>query len=227
MRRVAQRMGMPITVDVPSCKDRIVFDKIFDLFKEIDAKFSPYKNDSELSRYNNGELTKNELSREMKSVIAACEKYKLETNGYFDAWYKDFDPSGYVKGWAIKKGGDLIKRLGYETYCISAGGDILAASAGEKVWNIGIQDPKNKLDVLKILQISDGAVATSGSYERGEHIINPKTGIPATDLVSITVVGPNIISADVYATAAFAMGESGVKFVNEHKGFMAYAYPGK
>lgn len=216
MRRVAQIMGMPISVDIPDCDKEQLFEDVFGLFREIDQKFSPYKENSELTRYNGEELSKKELSNEMKTVIKACMDWQKKTNGYFDAWYGEkFDPSGYVKGWAIKRAGDLIKEQGYKTFCISAGGDIMASSAGAKKWNIGIQDPTDKSKILNQLSISNGAIATSGTYERGGHIINSKTGKPAKEFLSLTVIGPDIITADVLATAAFAMGKRGIDLVNK------------
>ena len=92
---------------------------------------------------------------------------------------KSFDPSGYVKGWTVKRAGQKLKKLGHRTFCVSAGGDILAASSGKKTWKIGIQNPIDSQKILNVLSISNGAVATSGTYERGAHIINPKTGNPA------------------------------------------------
>ena len=134
-----------------------------------------------------------------------------------------FDPTGYVKGWAIAEAGQVIEKLGFKTYCIGAGGDILARSVGEKTWNIGIQDPSNPGKILNMLSITNGAVATSGNYERGAHIINPKTKKPANELLSLSITGPDIITADVLATAGFAMGKTGVDFVNSQSGYKALA----
>lgn len=142
-----------------------------------------------------------------------------------------FDPSGYVKGWAIAEAGKVIEEDDYETYCISAGGDILARSDSDKVWNIGIQDPRDKSKILNpstssgqasILKIKNGAVCTSGNYERGAHIINPKTQKPADELLSVTITGPDIIKADILATAVFAMGPKSVNFMKKQKNYTAF-----
>jgi thiamine biosynthesis lipoprotein len=97
----------------------------------------------------------------------------------------------------------------------------LARSGGSKQWHIGIQDPRDKTKILNKLSIGSGAVATSGSYERGAHIINPKTGQPADELLSVSVIGPDIIKADVLATAAFAMGARGLDFIRLQDGYEA------
>ncbi len=70
-------------------------------------------------------------------------------------------------------------------------------------------------EIVKVLAISDRGVATSGTYIRGQHIYNPVTGgLPDPEIVSITVIGPDIYEADCYATAAFAMGRKGSALSN-------------
>jgi thiamine biosynthesis lipoprotein len=205
MRQVARIMGMPITVDVPECEDSKVFEKIFERFRQIDERFSSYKKDSELCRYQRGGIKKEDLSTEFKKIMSACKKAEQETDGYFSAYFSGkYDPTGYVKGWSINEAGKVIEKNGFKTYCINAGGDILARSDSEKVWTIGIQDPTDGSKIIKQLSIKNGAAATSGHYERGAHIINPKTGKAADKFLSITAVGPDIIKADILATAIFA-----------------------
>jgi thiamine biosynthesis lipoprotein len=217
-------MGMPITVDIPECGDSAVFEKVFERFKQIDTRFSSYKNNSELSKYQRGEITENNLSTEFKKVMNACKEASRSTDGYFTAYYSGkYDPSGYVKGWAIAEAGKLIEKNGFKTYCIGAGGDILARSDSAKIWDIGIQDPKNKREILGKLSISNGAVATSGNYERGDHIINPKTGERANELLSVSVAGRDIIMADILATATFAEGLTGLIMVEESENYEALA----
>jgi FAD:protein FMN transferase len=218
MRRVEQIMGLPISIDIPNCDDESVFNEAFTRFHKIDERFSTYKPDSEVSQFRDGHISEGGLSAELKKVIAECKKAQAETNGYFSAWAAGaFDPSGYVKGWAIVEAGKTIEKQGYDTLCIGAGGDILARSNSDKVWQIGIQDPTDKTKILNKLSISNGAVATSGNYERGVHIINPKTGKPADELLSVTIIGPDIIKADVLATACFAMGEKAAEFMKSNK----------
>jgi thiamine biosynthesis lipoprotein len=202
-------MGMPISIDIPDCVDEVVFGAAFERLRNIDDRFSTYKPQSEVSRFAAGKITEKDLSEELKEVIQACEQAEKDTSGYFSARAAGaFDPSGYVKGWAVAEAGKTIEDSGYKTYCIGAGGDILARSDSSKIWNIGIQDPRDKNKILNMLSISNGAVCTSGSYERGAHIINPKTKKPADELLSVTITGPNIIKADILATAVFAAGKS-------------------
>lgn len=239
-------MGLPITVDIPNCQDNSVFEVVFTRFHEINNRYSTYKKDSEVSRFQTGELDSKSLSGELKKIISECRKAQKWTDGYFSAWAAGiFDPSGYVKGWAIDQAGKIIETQGYKTYCISAGGDILASSDSDKVWQIGIQDPHHKNKILNpapnldapqsncrllrsgfeagqaTLQIKNGAVCTSGNYERGAHIINPKTKQPAAELLSVTIIGTDIIKADILATACFAMGQKAAKFMKSQKDYQA------
>ena len=220
-------MGTGITLDIPAADDEIVFNKVFGLLGDIDNRFSTYKEASEVSRFARGELSRWRLSRDLKKVIKACKAAEAATDGAFSAWASGkFDPSGYVKGWALDRCAKLIKRLGYKTFCISAGGDIVAA--GDKEWSIGIQDPSAKSRIIQVIKAKNIALATSGNYERGEHIIIPKSKKPATTLKSVTVVGPNIISADVLATAAFVLGDFAVNFIGgQAKGYEALIVNGK
>jgi FAD:protein FMN transferase len=220
MRQVQQIMGMPITIDIPSCDTAQTFDWAFARLRQIDEKFSTYKQDSEVSKYIRGEIDEHGASKELKKIIRACRAAQKKTDGFFSAWASGtFDPSGYVKGWAIAEAGEIIKKSGYQTYCIGAGGDILASSDGDKIWSIGIQDPTDKNKILNKLSISNGAVATSGNYERGAHIINPKTHKPADELLSVTITGPDIIQADVLATACFAMGPQSLEFMKSQPNY--------
>lgn len=223
MRQVRQLMGLPISIDIPVATSQAVFELAFDRLRQINIQFSPYKINSEVSKYRRGLIIESQLSPELKSVIEQCMQAQANTRGYFSAWAAGaFDPSGYVKGWAIAEAGKIIEQNGYKTYSIGAGGDILARSDSEKIWNIGIQDPTDSTKILNMLSISNGAVATSGNYERGAHIINPKTKQPAKELASVTITGPDIIWADVLATAAFAMGSKATDFMKTQKDYKAF-----
>lgn len=214
-------MGMPVSLDIPEAGQK-VFEAAFKRLTDIDERFSTYKKDSEVSRYARGELSEADLSDELKLVIEASREAEHLTKGYFSAWAAgEFDPSGYVKGWAIEQASKEIEERGFRTYCLGAGGDILARSDSAKVWSIGIQDPRDPVKILNKLSIKNGAVCTSGSYERGAHIINPKTGRPPDELLSVTVTGPDVIKADILATACFAMGAKAAEFMERQDDYQA------
>ena len=215
-------MGMPITIEVLHCSDNDILESCFRILKNIDKRFSPYKPKSELSQMVEGVL-KNAVSPQMQEVIKACAWFEAQTDGYFSANYNgQFDPSGYVKGWAIQCVADYLKSANIGTFLINAGGDILCSSDTSHVWGIGLQHPKVKHSVMGTISAKNTAVATSGTYERGNHIYNPLTGVAANDLLAVTVIGPDIILADVYATAVFAMGATqGLGFIAKQHGYKA------
>lgn len=221
-------MGMPITIEIVDGKAQPEnFKAIFDYFFFIDEKFSPYKTTSELSAINRQELEPSDWSREMKEVFDLAAKTKQETAGYFNIVSPQglYDPSGLVKGWAVWKAALLLKQAGFGNFYIEAGGDIEAVghNARNEAWQIGIRNPFNKKEIVKILRLTDRGLATSGNYERGEHIWNPKeNNAPAKAIASLTVVGPNVYEADRFATAAFAMGEAGINFIENLDGFEGY-----
>ncbi len=213
-------MGMPITIKIEDpTASNIHFEKIFTYFNYVDQKFSTYKDTSEISQINSGKLKKDQYSPDMKSILKMCEQAKWETHGFFDINHNGkLDPSGLVKGWSIHNAGKLISKLGFKNYFVDAGGDIQIAG---KVWKIGIRNPFKTSEIVKVLNIQNLGVATSGVYERGRHLYNPK-GELVTDILSLTVIGPDILQADKFATAAFAMGRQGINFIEELMGFEGY-----
>ena len=221
-------MGMPITVvvvDAPVTDQ--TFDTVFDYFQYVDDKFSTYKDSSEIMQINRQELRIEDASEDMQNIFLLADRTRQETYGYFDIRHKGFiDPSGVVKGWAIYNAGLLLQGMGYRNFYVDAGGDIQASgknSQGQD-WRVGIRNPFNLHEIVKVLQVTDCGVATSGNYIRGQHIYNPKTGADTVDdVVSITVIGPNIYEADRFATAAFAMGAAGIGFVENLQDFEGYA----
>jgi len=220
-------MGMPVTLEVvdASATDE-VFDTVFAYFEYIDGKFSTYKESSEITSINRREVRVEQSSEDMRTVFALAEQTRRETNGYFDiARSGIYDPSGIVKGWAIYNAAEILWQKGFENFYVDAGGDIQAAgknSRGQN-WRVGIRNPFNMNEIVKVLSISNCGVATSGTYIRGQHIYNPKNNHQTlTDIMSFTVIGPNIYEADRFATAAFAMGKAGILFIEKLAGFEGY-----
>jgi FAD:protein FMN transferase len=196
-------MGTVASVDIIDA-DEAIFKDVFAWFYYVNEHFSIFNDQSEISLYNRREIAK--PSEDLEYLVNKSAEYKKETSGYFSANFDGrFNPTGLVKGWAIKRVGELIKTKGFEEFMINIGGDILA-SGQDKTWRIGVQNPAEKGAVLGVIEAKNLAVATSGLYERGKHIINPKDGSEATGVLSVTVTGPDIETADVYATAICAMG---------------------
>ncbi len=232
MKQTRQLMGMPITIElVDSLKKASDIRDIFDYFIYVDRKFSTYKDDSEISMINRKELLKEQCSKDMQKVFDLCEETKKLTNGFFDIFHHNqYDPSGLVKGWAIYNASKMLKKKGYQNFYIDAGGDIQTSgkNSREKNWIIGIRNPFNRFENVKILSIENKGVATSGTAIRGNHIYNPHNN-NQTDfsIVSLTVIGPNIYEADRFATATFAMGKHSMKFIELLPGFEAYMIDNK
>lgn len=225
MKQTELIMGMPITIEVLGTGTKIAIKKVYDYFRQVDNRYSPYKDDSELTQINNG-LKKSHWSQEMNSVLELCEQTKQQTDGYFDISLDNrIDPSGLVKGWAINNSAKLLKEMGFTNFYIEAGGDIQVEGfneAGES-WLVGIRNPFKIDEIVKTISISNLGVATSGTYLRGEHIYNPRNKHQSPKgIKSLTVIGPNIFEADRFATAAFAMGEQGIMFIDALPGFEAY-----
>jgi thiamine biosynthesis lipoprotein len=213
-------MGTAITVDVADAPDGVVPGDvtvpIFAWFTAVDERFSTYKADSEVSRLNRGEVRASDLSADMRHVLDVCESLRAETAGYFDAYATGrFDPSGYVKGWSVQVASDRLIAAGLPNHCVNAGGDIRVRgrASGGGPWRIGIRHPVEHMKVAWVVAGDDIAVATSGTYERGLHVIDPFRGAPADELSSVTVVGPDLGAADGYATAALAMGRRGLDWL--------------
>jgi thiamine biosynthesis lipoprotein len=178
---------------------------------DMDALFSTYRAGSQINRINSGTLTVAGADDEVRDVLAACERYRDTTDGYFDHHTPDgqLDPSGYVKGWAIQTASDMLAAAGSVNHCVNGGGDVACTGrpVPDRPWRIGVSDPHRPGVTVRTVA-ADGpiAVATSGLAERGAHIYNPHTGGAALELASVTVAAPDLVTADIYATAAVAMG---------------------
>jgi thiamine biosynthesis lipoprotein len=227
MKETRLLMGMPVTLEViDASATETALNSVFAYFEYIDRKFSTYKDDSEISLLNKRQITPEQASEALQTILALAEQTKQATNGYFDVTHNGLcDPSGLVKGWAIYNAAELLRQQGFENFYVEAGGDIQAAgkNAQGENWRVGIRNPFNPNEIVKVLSISDCGVATSGTYVRGQHIYNPQNaGQLITEIVSLTVIGPDIYEADRFATAAFAMGREGIRFIERLAGFEGY-----
>ena len=222
-------MGMPITVEIIDNFSNIseLISEIFEYFIHIDKIFSTYQKDSEISRINSGEIKLADYSEEVGEVIKLSEQTKQETNGYFDIFLQNGNlaPLGLVKGWAINKAAKILINKGVKNFYINAGGDIEALGKNNdgEYFRIGIENPFKRGEIVKVVELKNAGMATSGTYIRGQHIYNPhKPGQVISDIISLTVIGPNIYEADRFATAAFAMGKEGINFLETLHGFAEY-----
>ena len=215
-------MGTVVSFDVPvTARHDGSLDDAVRWLHWADRVFSPFRADSDVSQLADGTVTVDGCAPEMAEVIEACAFIRELSGGYFTSspWGR-FDPSGYVKGWAVERAAHILSLAGSASHLVNGGGDVqcaggrpFAADTGREPgtsavppWRVGIADPLRRGRLALVVEARDGAIATSGTAERGAHIVNPKTGDPAAGLASVTMAGPSLALADACATAAFAMG---------------------
>jgi thiamine biosynthesis lipoprotein len=223
-------MGTSISIDIVDSHDRSLIEELVAWFHEVDQVFSPYRDESVISRLGRGELAPTDaaVSNDVREVLQRCGELLEATNGLFDVWSLPspngtrFDPCGYVKGWSVQRGAHLLGAQGIIDFCINAGGDVALGGRthDSAPWRVGVRHPDDAGALAVVLQgVGPLAVATSASYERGGHIVDPRTGSPITDLASATVVGPDLAEADAFATVLYAMGVDGLHWVAEQPGY--------
>lgn len=227
MRETRIIMGMPVSVAVPD--DRVRGEDLAAVFAEFtaaDDQFGMLKNDSEISRINRGEIIEKEVTPRMREILALCEKTRRDTGGYFDILRADgtFDLCGVVKAWAIRNASHRLAGIGFANFCIAAGGDIQCHGLNDegRDWTVGIRNPALPHE-MTVLRPMDHGVATCVNYIRGNHVFDRHTGLYGWDnIVSLTVIGRDVLQADCYAAAAFAMGRGGVDFIDRTMGLEGY-----
>jgi thiamine biosynthesis lipoprotein len=189
----------------------------------VDATFSLWRPESPMSLIRKGELDPVDASPEVALVIERCREARDLTDGWFDPWAMPggLDPTGLVKGWAAVRALEVLTSAGIQGAMVNAGGDVATAgtSGDDRPWGVGITNPDDRRDLVAAVA-SPGAVATSGTYERGAHIIDPFSGRHRTRLRSASVIGPDLTLADALATALCAAGPAGAGFV-ERAGYCA------
>jgi len=212
-RHAEQVMGTVVSIEIrtqgPQAELQNSIDRVVADLHWVDATFSTYKPDSEISRLDRGELTTSDCHPLVREVLALCDQLHSETGGYFDARAGGhLDPSGLVKGWSVERASAQLTADGWPDHAIDAGGDVrLRGNTGVgRPWQVALRHPFQLDAFCAVVGLAEGAVATSGTYERGFHVIDPHRGRPATAVSALTVIGPELTRTDAYATAAVAMG---------------------
>jgi thiamine biosynthesis lipoprotein len=218
-------MGTVVSLDArgaPSPVAQAAFDRLMDWLRGVDRRFSTYRGDSEISRIDRGELALAEASADVRWVLERCGELRNQTGGAFDARAGGrLDPSALVKGWSVERGAEIVCAEGLTDFSLNAGGDVVVRGGAlpEQAWRVGIQHPYDRSAVAAAVRVTDMAVATSGAYERGRHLLDPRTGVPPAGVVSVTLVGPDLGTADAYSTAAFALGADGPRWTLGLEGY--------
>lgn len=220
-------MGTVVSLDVRGADAHVAEDAfrwLMTWLHVVDERFSTYRDDSEISRIDRGELPVAAASGDVQWVLDRCVALREETGGAFDVRAGGrLDPSALVKGWAVQRGAEILRAQGLTDFSLNAGGDVVVRGGAlpERLWRVGIQHPLDPNAIAASISVTDLAVATSGAYERGGHLLDPRTGAAPSDVLSVTVVGPDLGTADAYSTAAFALGADGPKWTLGLDGYEA------
>nr|WP_241670990.1 FAD:protein FMN transferase [Streptomyces lavendulae] len=193
---------------------RAALDEAVARLHAMDTVFSTWRPDSAVSRLARGELAVEQCPPEVALVLGLAARAERVSEGWFSARYRGVpDPTGIVKGWSAERAARRLAGVaGVTGVSVNGGGDVQTLGAPEpgRSWQVGIADPLRPGELVAVVSTAGAdelAVATSGTAERGAHIVDPRTGRPAvTDLVAVTVVAPRLTWADCWATAAFARG---------------------
>lgn len=185
----------------------------------VDQIFSTYLANSQVSKLRRDEIALGDTHPYLQKVWHSCLEIKELTDGAFDPWALNggFDPSGYVKGWAADQIADQLMKLGAKHIQVNAGGDISVRGGKDAntAWKLGVAHPNQSDQISKIYEIKNGAIATSGTAERGDHIIDPQNKTIAVGARSATVTGPDAGMADALATALIVSGRDGASWFSK------------
>jgi thiamine biosynthesis lipoprotein len=230
VQHVEHVMGMAVSFDLRNGPGRDGLDEAIGWLHHVDRTFSTYDEGSVISRIARGEMELRAATAEVRDILALCERLRLATGGAFDAFAVPapngtmLDPSGVVKGWSVEHAARILERRGHVDFTVNAGGDISVRGRPEpdRPWRVGIRHPDRADRLATVLElVGPVGVATSATYERGAHIVDPRTGQPVTELASVTIVGTDLTLADAYATAVFVMGLDGLDWIADQPDFEA------
>ena len=220
-------MGLPFSIHVRGQEassgtlERAIGEAFAEL-RRLDAIFSPYRDDSAISRLGRGACTIGECDPLVAEVLELSALARERTNGAFDitaggdAGVGRLDPSGIVKSWAAERACAIVIAAARRAdVCLNAGGDVRlhCGASTSPVWRVGVEDPDDADRLIAVIERRDGGVATSGPAHRGPHIRDPRTGEPCLVVRSATVAGPSLLWADIYATAAVVHGRAARSFL--------------
>ena len=233
VRRARPAMGTVVSVhvhdDAPGATIDAAIEAVFAEIEALEQVLSTFRPDSVISRINRGELHLLDAGAEVTEVMDACTWLEHHSEGAFTARRPDgsgrLDPAGFAKGWITERAARQLDDAGLSHWYVGAGGDVITrgSPAQGRRWRVGVAHPLTPGAVVATLELDGGAVATSGTAERGRHLWDGRTGDAAHALASITVVGPELAWADAFATAAFALGGAGLTWVRRFAGYEALA----
>ncbi len=222
-------MGTIVTVDLYGTDpldrptiDAAVADAAATLHR-AERTFSTWQADSPLSRLRRGEISLGETPSEVADVLDACRAAKELSGGWFDPWAMPggVDPTGYVKGWAAARALEALRVEGVEGAMVNAAGDI-ASFGGVRAnpFRVGIVRPDSPATLACVVTLH-GSIATSGTYQRGSHLVNPFSGGATVRVASASVTGADLGLADALATALAVGGDEVLARIERLEGYEA------
>ncbi|MFA1550257.1 FAD:protein FMN transferase [Actinomadura chokoriensis] len=229
IRHVEHVMGTVFTFDVRAAPSPTITDALAEAvawLHHVDRVFSPYRPDSEITRLAEGDVSAGQGDPDVAWVLRRCREMERDTGRAFTCEPSGrLDPSGLVKGWAVERASTILHEAGARDHSVNGGGDIQLRGEARpgRPWRIGLTDPHHRDRLIAAVTGRDLAVATSGTAERGAHIIDPRTGRPATGLASITLVGRHLTDVDALSTAAFVLGGAARAWADAQPGIEALA----
>jgi thiamine biosynthesis lipoprotein len=231
VRFVAHVMGLPVSLALrgrhaEGDAGRAAWAEAVAILRAADRVFSTYRADSVISRLGRGELGLADCPPEVAEVLALGAAAERDSGGAFrvertgPSGKAVLDPSGVVKGWAVDRAAAPLRTLDDTDFSLSAGGDLVCRTTEPAAppWRIGIEDPHDRHRLIAVVPVTNGAVATSGTAHRGQHIVDARTGRPPSGIASVSVVAATLTEADVDATAAYAQGRDAVRWMETRPG---------
>jgi FAD:protein FMN transferase len=221
MNLTHRTMGTVVSLELRCEVPNDLVARAFHVFDEAEARFSPFRSESELSRLGRGELEQAAASAELREVLTIGDAFSRASGGAFSVWRDGrLDANGVVKGWAAQRAAQLLRGGGATDFCLNAGGDVITRGrpGPGRNWQAGIRHPGDARRLLGVVVVGEGAMATSGGYERGPHIVDGRTGEAPTRWSSVTVLDPDLVVADVVATTVFALGTEGPQWARAEFG---------
>jgi thiamine biosynthesis lipoprotein len=231
VRYVEHVMGMPISLALRGRHTdddaaRTAWARTMTVLQDVDRVFSTYRADSFISRLGRAEIDLADCPPEVVEVVELGAAAERESGGAFSIRLPEpdgsrrLDPSGVVKGWAVERAAEALRALPGTDFCLSAGGDMACRTLDpdSPPWRIGVEDPADPARVLAVVPVFTGAVATSGTAHRGQHLVDARTGQAPAGIASVTVVAGSLTWADIDATAAYAHGEGAARWLESRPG---------
>jgi thiamine biosynthesis lipoprotein len=224
-------MGMPVSVALrgrhaDTAAGRSAWRAVTEQLRDVDRVFSTYRADSVISRLGRAELTLDQCPPEVAEVLELGREAERLSGGAFSTalpgadGHRRLDPSGIVKGWATQRASRFLRELDDTDFCLSAGGDVVCHTADpdSPAWRIGIEHPHDPQVLIAVVPVRSGAVATSGTTHRGQHLVDARTGQPVKGVASVTVIGRSLTWVDIDATAAYAHGPQAAEWLRTRPG---------